>query len=64
MEVPQGLSLGLRVATGLVLVGWSSHRACTGVAAAPGLPEAAAMAHKNVSYYRGQYKDRLLPLLR
>ncbi|KAF4798609.1 coiled-coil domain containing 42 [Turdus rufiventris] len=22
------------------------------------------MAHKNVSYYRGQYKDRLLPLLR
>ncbi|XP_042635800.1 coiled-coil domain-containing protein 42 [Catharus ustulatus] len=64
LEVPQGLSLGLRIATGLVLVDWSSRRACAGVAAAPGLPEAAAMAHKNVSYYLGQYKDRLLPLLR
>lgn len=52
-----------------------SHRAGSGGAA--GLVEVwqqqghssrtavvAAMAHEDVSYYRGQYKDRLLPLLR
>lgn len=72
LEEPQCLSRGLRGATGPVLEGWRSRRVRGGVTAAPeaeqdpaaGRAAVAAMAHEDVSYYRGQYKDRLLPLLR